>query len=430
MKTVKYRLMDAFLYDYPYIERFLAEQAAGGWHLEKAGNALWKFRRGEPKQVRYEVTYSSAASAYNSRPTEAEDALAELCAQAGWVRVTTAAQLQVFRNEDPGATPLETEENERLKNIRKTMNRHFFPQYLLMVFLFLLQFAMHTRNLLRWPSRTLADPLVVSTIGMLPVVSLTHLLLCISTLLWLRRAQKAVDEGLPIPLNRFYRWFRWVIWAGLIAYLWSLFAMADPIFASAIVLICAVVIFCVFASTSLCKHLNAPKWVNFLVPIAVTSLVMVLLLSAFITNMDRISLGQEPSHPQTLPITLANLDDPSDSEYTMFEESATPLVAYRRFSDESADARISCTIVDVKYPMFYDMIQAEQEERFLMSVRYQTDSEAAGYAQLLDAEYVRHAFSGQHDYWLICWEDRVVNLSASWPLTQEQIITAASKLNP
>ena len=130
MKDTKYRLMDAYLYDYPHIEEFLTKQAASGWHLEKIGNLLWKFRRGEPKTVRYEVTYSPAASAYNARPTDEEEDLAALCAQAGWVRVAAAAQLQVFRNDDIHATPLETDENLRLRNIRKTMNRHFFPQYL------------------------------------------------------------------------------------------------------------------------------------------------------------------------------------------------------------------------------------------------------------------------------------------------------------
>ena len=82
MKDTKYRLMDAYLYDYPYIQQQLSDQAASGWHLEKIGGILWKFRRGEPKQVRYEVTYSPAASVYNSRPTEAEEDLSDLCAQA------------------------------------------------------------------------------------------------------------------------------------------------------------------------------------------------------------------------------------------------------------------------------------------------------------------------------------------------------------
>lgn len=430
MKDVTYRLIDAYLYDYPYIERFLTNQAAKGWHLEKAGGILWKFRRGEPKNVRYEVTYSPAASAFNSRPTEAEEDLADLCAQAGWVRVATAAQLQVFRNEDPDATPLETDERERLKNIRRTMRKHLFPQYGLMVFLFLFQFAMHASNLLRWPSRTLSSSLTVFTLAMLPLVSLSYLILMTDSLLWLRRAERTVQDGQPIPANGFYRRFRWVLLAGLAAYLCSLFAMAGLTFAWAILGISAITIGCVYGIISLCKYLNAPKWVNIVVPVAVTGVVMIFLLTLFAMSMDRISLNEELPHPDTLPLMLSDLGDFGDAEHTVLEETSSPLSSYGRYWDEAGEDRISYTIVDVKCPLFYNMIQAEQEQQFLQSVSYLTDGEIAVHAEAFGAEYARRAQNDLRDRWHICWEDRIVSLTATWPLTEEQVAVVAEILKP
>lgn len=430
MKDVKYTVMDAQLYDYPYIQKRLSDQAAQGWHLEKIGGMLWKYRRGEPKRVRYEVTYAPSASAFNSRPTDQEEDLADLCAQAGWVRVASAAQLQIFRNEDPNATPLETDEKERLKTIRRTMGKHFFPQYILMIFLFLLQFAMHASNLLRWPSRTLSSSLTVFTLVMLPMISLTYLILCTDSLLWLRRARQAVEDGLEIPANRFYRYFRWVIWAGLIAYLWSLFALAGLTFAWAILGISAITIFCVYGAISLLKYLNAPKWVNIVVPVAVTSVMMMFLLTLFAMNMDRIALNEEPPHPETLPLTLSDLGNFEDAEHTVLEETASPLAAYGRYWDETGEERISYTIVDIKSPLFYNMIQAEQEQQFHQSTRYLANAQVGAYAELFDAEYARHAQNELRDYWHICWEDRIVTLTASWPLTGEQIAIVAQILKP
>ena len=57
MKDVKYKLIDTLLYDYSLIENKLTQLSAEGWHLEKLGTLCWKFRRGEPKQVRYAVGY-------------------------------------------------------------------------------------------------------------------------------------------------------------------------------------------------------------------------------------------------------------------------------------------------------------------------------------------------------------------------------------
>ena len=430
MKDVTYRLIDAYLYDYPYIERFLTNQAAKGWHLEKAGTLLWKFRRGEPKNVRYEVTYSPAASAFNSRPTEAEEDLADLCAQAGWIRVTTAAQLQVFRNEDPDATPLETDENQRLQNIRRTMTKHFFPPYLLMIFLYLFQFYMHGRNLLQWPSRTLSSGLTVSTLVMLPMVSVLYLILILDSLRWLRKARRAVDAGEPLPANRFYRWFRWVALAGLAVYLGSLFAMAGMTFACGVLLVSAAAIACVGGCMSLCKQLNAPRWVNILVPAGVTTLVMMLLLSLFIMRMDTFALHEELPQAEDLPLMLSDLGEFDSTERTILEESSSPLSSYGRYWDESGEERISYTIVDVKCPLFYDMIQAEQEENFHISTRRLSDTQVGDYAALFGAEYVRHARTESRDYWHICWEDRIVNLTANWFLTDDQVAVIAEMLKP
>lgn len=430
MKDVKYRLIDAYLYDYPYIQQQLSDQAAAGWHLEKAGSILWKFRRGEPKQVRYEVTYSPAASVYNSRPTEAEEDLADLCAQAGWVHVATAAQLQIFRNEDPDATPLETDENQRLQNIRKTMKKHFFPYYYLMVFLILLQAATHTGNMLRWPSMTLSSPMVVNTLIMLPLISLTYVILIINSQRWLYLAQRAVDDGLPIPVNRFYRRFRWVVWAGLIAFLCSLFALAGLTFVGAILAVSAIVIACVSGTLNLLKHLNAPKWVNMTVPIVTASLTLILLMTFFTVSMDRIAMAEEPVHPDKLPLMLSDLGDYGTTERSVLNRGSSPLAGYGRYWDEAGEDRISYTIVDVKCPLFYDMIQAEQEQNFLQSASFFADSSIASYAELFGAEYVRHAQTELRDYWHICWEDRVVNLSATWPLTEEQIAIVAEMLKP
>jgi hypothetical protein len=163
MKETKYILMDTACFDYQRLQQRLEDLAEKGWHLEKPGNFLWKFRRGAPQTVRYEIIFSAAASAFNSNPTEAEEDLADLCAQAGWERVGALAQLQVYRNENPSATPLETDEFEKLQNIRRTTKKHFIPQQLLMIGLFLLQFLMHGSTAMRYPTRTLSSGLKICT---------------------------------------------------------------------------------------------------------------------------------------------------------------------------------------------------------------------------------------------------------------------------
>lgn len=431
MKDTKYILMDTACYDYHLLHRKLAKLAAEGWHLEKPGNFLWKFRRGAPKAVRYEVIYSAAASAFNSRPTEAEEALADLCGQAGWERVGTLAQLQIYRNEDPNATSLETDENQKLQNIRRTMRKHFLPQQLLMIALFVIQLLMHSSTALNHPTRTLSSGLMVTTLVMILWVIVTYATLLVSNLLWLRRARIAVEGGGIIPPNTFYRRFRWVVWGMLIAYLAFLLFMVEPMFTLMILLISVVLIGTVWAVIALCKRMNAPRWVNITVPVVVGSLVMMVTMVAFIMVMDSVSLGTDLPTDDSLPLTLSQLTGETGTERTVLEEQSSFLVDYQRCWDQGAEERLNYSIIDIHCPLFYNMILDEQERSF---------REAAGWLpnetitseqwDLFGAEYIRRCISGGNDRWFICWEDRIVVLRASWELTGEQISILTEILKP
>ena len=427
MKNTKYMLIDAQLYDYAYIEEKLTRLAAEGWHPEKVGTMLWKFRRGEPKQVRYAVTFAPSASAFNSRPTEAEEDLADLCAQAGWVRVGTQAQRHIYRNDDPNATPLETDEGERLKNIRKTMRKHFFPMEVLMIFLFLMQFFMHFHTMTRYPGRTLSSPMMVTTLGMCLFVAAIHGILLLDSALWLRRARRAVDSGEAIPANRFYRSFRWVIWAFLILYLLCLLWTVGLGFLSWVVITSTVVLLGSVGGIALCKRMNAPRWVNILVPPVFGILVIAVLAPLLVFSFDSF----EPTTVEDLPVTLTQLTGETGTQREIMQEDSSFLSSYGRYWDSGEDdVRITYTIVDVKCPLFYDMLLNEQEQQFMQSSLYSYLPIEEELRDQFDAEYVRHSRNNTGDRWLICWDSRIVNLRASWELTEEQIDIIVEQLKP
>ena len=430
MRDVKYKLIDTLLYDYSLIEEKLTKLAAEGWHLEKVGSLAWKFRRGEPKAVRYAVTYAPSASAFNSRPTEAEEDLTDLCAQAGWVRVANMAQLHVYRNEDPNAVPLETDEGERLNTIRKSMKKHFFPTELLMIVIFLMQFFMHFHTMTRSPARTLSSPMMVSTLVMCLFVAAIHMGIALNGLLWLRRAQSAVDNGENIPVNRFYRRFRWVIWVFLIAYLLCLLWTVGLGFLAWVLLTSAAVLLVTAGGIALCKKLNAPKWVNMVVPAGLCAVIIAVLIPLLLFTLDS-KMNEELPPAESLPLTLTQLTGETGTERYILEESSSFLCSYGRYWDTGAeDVRLSYTIVEVKCPLLYDMLLNEQEQQFMQSSMYSDLPIDGELRTQFDAEYVRHSLNNTGDRWLICWDSRIVYLRSTWELSEEQLATIADTLKP
>ena len=125
---------------------------------------------------------------------------------------------------------------------------------------------MHYSTMTRSPARTLSSPMMLSTLGISLFVAAIHAFLALNGLLWLRRSRRAVDSGEEIPVNRFYRRFRWVVWILLILYLLCLFWSVGAIFLTWVIVTSAVILLVTWGGIALGKKLNAPKWVNMVAP--------------------------------------------------------------------------------------------------------------------------------------------------------------------
>lgn len=427
MKDVKYILNDNDLYDYNRIQEKLTRFAADGWHLEKISNCFWKFRRGEPKQVRYEVIYSAAASVYNSRPTEAEVELADLCAQAGWELAASVAQVQVYRNEDPNATPLETDEVEKYQNIRRNILRHQIRQQLLSILLFAVQFLLFGSSLLERPAAVLSSSMIVLTLAAIAGILIEFSIQLGATLLWLRRAGRSVDAGQSIPPNRFYRFFRWVMWASTALYLLGLVFLVRPAIGVSVLVLTVVIAVATLGTLAITKRLGASRKVNFWAPVVI-SMAVILASRPLLSPI----LAPEKLPEVDFPLTLTQLTGAKNSERLTIEVDSSPLVSHGRYYDFGGTDQIQYTLVDIHCPLFYDMILNDMEQTYIKTRDYHGDAILSEeLRELIGADYVRRSTSFlATDDWFICWDDRIVRLYADWVLTEDQIATLVELLKP
>lgn len=123
MKNTIYRAETLSPFDLRGTEEHLSAMAAQGWRLEHIGRFLWKYRRAEPADIHYAVTCPPAAGENG----DLSDRLyfEDLCASAGWEKVTDWEALQIYTNEAENPTPLETDEALRLESVRQSMRRTF-----------------------------------------------------------------------------------------------------------------------------------------------------------------------------------------------------------------------------------------------------------------------------------------------------------------
>ena len=177
------------------IARHLEKMAARGWFLEKVGNFTWSFRRGEPRQVRYAVTYFPDASIFDAGPTERQETYIDYCKAAGWEFITAYGPIQYFRNDRPNPVPIETDEAEKLRIIRRTMRKTLVLGYFALLAAQMLYLWLKWRAFRYDPLSTVGSAMWVSTVLLVVVSFIYFAAILIDYLVWCFRSKRSVDRG-------------------------------------------------------------------------------------------------------------------------------------------------------------------------------------------------------------------------------------------
>ncbi len=213
MRNTKYRLESFQLYDFSGMEEHLTKMARRGWALEKVGAIFWKYRRIEPQELQFSVTYYPEASVYDPGPTESQERLYDICEEMGWSFVGEWWQMQIFSRpvETTGGggagsemVALETDPQVKLANIQRTMKRSGGAGNLvslMMIPMFLMMMFMRKSVMER-----LTDAYTLFALAeyaILAVYALTNLAFYG---VWYKKAKLAADRGEELPrINGGYR---------------------------------------------------------------------------------------------------------------------------------------------------------------------------------------------------------------------------------
>ena len=157
MKHTKFEWMPLYSYlDRTAITAHLSDMAAQGWMLEKIGGWNWRYRRTEPKKLRFALVFFPA-SQFDPGPSEGLETYRDYCAAAGWQLAAEASQVQIFCTGDETAVPIETDPAVELANIRRCVKRGFVGSYWALLALSLFQILFQFYQIWTNPVDTLSS---------------------------------------------------------------------------------------------------------------------------------------------------------------------------------------------------------------------------------------------------------------------------------
>ena len=216
MREVKRTVPLYSFYDRTGIQNYLEAQAEKGWMLEKAGTICWKFRRCEPRKLKFSVVYFPEADICDPAPGDGEQTFREFCEHSGWHFAASQAQMQIFYSTSANPVPIDTDPVIEVENIHKSMKKSELLGHWLLLVSAILQIFSQCLGFATDPLRYLSWNINLYFVLFWP----SMLLLCASRIIcyyrWYGRAKRAAQDGEFLATRGFQR----------VEAAWGLIAMA------------------------------------------------------------------------------------------------------------------------------------------------------------------------------------------------------------
>lgn len=177
------------------IAHHLEKMEAKGWKLEAVDNWYYHFRRSEPAQVRYAVTYFPDASIFDPKLPEGQETYAGYCEAAGWELAAFYGPIQYFRSIRENPAPIETDESIKLDAVRRTMRKTYVLSYASMLLIPLVYFPAFFALYRRDPMDFFSSSRQILTLLMMAGIALFGIAMLLDYLFWIVRSRRSIARG-------------------------------------------------------------------------------------------------------------------------------------------------------------------------------------------------------------------------------------------
>ncbi len=456
MKDTKRQFVRCAFYDQTAMQQQFEKMASQGWLIEKISAYFWTYKRIEPTNLHITVTYFPSASEFDPGPSEKQQMMEEFAARDGWKLLTRWGQIQVFCNESEDPTPIETDPVIQVNTIWGAMKKNLLPSHLMILALCLYQLAFNGYRLFTEMVDFLSTPYLLSSIPLWVLLLLAEINELITCFRWHRKAKPAAENGifLPVKTNRF---ITFALILSCLVVLFNTLQLPSGFRTFSIIWIAVILSIIVIANLlkRWLKQNGASKGTNYtltILLIIIMTFVFLGILTAYILR-NGVDDGRTPVdsyerngwtfeiYDETMPLYVEDLMEIGDSTWSRErnKHNETFLLSRSEYRQDHVKGGseglrdLSYTVVDIKQPFLYDMVkQAMLNER---------QDEVHGDVIFIDhyepidatiwkasAAYQLHWSDSILDTYLICWENRIVEIKFYWDPTPEQIAIVVEKL--
>ena len=456
MKTQKRRMEFFAFYNHTGIEKHFTKMAKKGWMIESISNFYWTYRKIDPKDIHFSVSYYPRASDFDPEPSEEQQTFHDFCAHTGWQLACTWHQMQVFYNEKESPIPLDTDPVLEVDTLHRACKKNFLPSNYLLFTLGLLFGGYFLAGIYFDPIGHLTNSSrLVSGFAYFCMLLLTSVEL-VTYFLWLRRSRKAAQDGNFLDTPNTAKFQLCVLILLLIAMIWwfaNLFAADDPLMFWIAILMFLYIFATIFLVNGIkqgLKRLKASRGLNrfltlaacFLLPMIMTGIVVNIFISANRAGV----FDRTHTENDTIPLSIADFMDVDMESYVQangnhetfllgqMHVNAFPHWDYEGFH-KLPD--LEYTVTTVKIPTLYNWCKAQIFRDADETNNNIPEGHRNVYKEVDAAPWganVVFRIYQEEGWWenkyLLCYEDRIVEIEFDWEPTTDDMSIVNQKLNP
>lgn len=449
MKEKKRRLEPLSFYDHTGIEKHLAKMAKRGWMIERITNQFWTYRKIEPQTLQFAVTYYPNANDFAPGPTDSQQTFYDFSARTGWELACTWFQMQIFHSTTENPIPIDTDPVYEVETIHKACKANYLRAYwfLLIVGLVGTHFLIsgligHTLHFFSSPSN-----MVIYTCAFLLFLMCAVELWTYHT--WHKKATRAAEDGIFMDTPSTAPFQRVILTVLVISFvLWII----NLVFAKNALMVCiaALVFGAIFgtkymgeAAKRFYKRRKLSAGLNRVLTVLTTFVFGLVLMGTALTVgtlLSRSEVFSESLRIEEAPLKVQDLMETDYQGHITLSSPDSSLLLSRlkveqrhHFDDEpSPDIPVmKYELYQVRVPALYDFFAVQlQRIAVLDSEEGVALSEVDGAPWGASTAYQLTAADGSFiDRFVLCYEDRLVDIELNWTPTEEQMVIAGEKLN-
>lgn len=457
MKTKKRRLEYFSFYNHTGIENHLAEMAKKGWMIESISNLYWTYRKVEPKNIHFSVSYYPRASDFDPGPTEEQQTFHDFCAHTGWQYVCSWFQMQVFYNERENPLPLDTDSITEVDTLHRACKKNFLIGYHFLLVVGLLASAYSLAGIYFVPIEVFSSSnRMVTGLACISLFAIA-LVELITYFAWRKKAKKAAQDGIFVDTPSTVKFQKAIIILLLAGWVWhftNLLSAGDPLMATIFIVTLFYtfgVIFLVNFIKQGLKKAKASRGLNrtltfgacFILPVIFTTAIVF----GGILAVEKGWIALEPSEQEEIPLFVSDFFEVDEDKYIQYNRNNQTFIlgqdVVEMYSDWNIEGShelpdLQYNVTTVKVPFLYDWCK----NQMFRDLDETDDTDIPAGHRLVYVKqdpipwganevYRLYQEEGWHmDWYLLCYDERIIEIRFDWEPTEEQMAIVGQKLNP